>query len=136
MTKRAYTRTINPPKESKAVRYPDMSDLAHQKALRKADERNKLIAVADKLAGHPHCVRNYKYSKADLKYPNDPDMRIVEKCYPYAKGGMLLVDEPTSDYDSAKCFEKQKVLKELGFRHVVIERDTTLYDALEQLGEI
>lgn len=135
-SKRAYSRTINPPKGSKAVRYPDGSDAKHNRALARADDRQRLIAVADHIAGHIHWVRNYKFAKADLLYPNNPEMRTVDKCYPQAKGGMLLVDEPTDEGEALRCYEKQKILKAQGFRHVVIEKDTSLYDALEQLGEI
>lgn len=79
---------------------------------------------------------NWKWPGANAMVPDgvSMDFKFVDKYYPLAKGGPLLVDEPTNDPKIVElCYEKQRVLKKLGFRHIVIEEDATLYDVMEQL---
>lgn len=133
-----HSRTVarDPMASNKRDLYPDTADMAHEKALRKHDERKRLIAVADQIAKSTHWTMNWKWPGSDKEYPNHPDMRMVTKYYPYAVGGPLLVDEARDRKEAEQFFSKQKILKKLGFRHIVIEHDTSLYDALDQLGEI
>lgn len=122
-------------------RYPDTVDEnppSNQRKLDRIIDRARFVTVGDQVAEHTHYERNYKYPGADQLFPNwlDADQRIVTKCYPLAKKGMLLVSEPRHEAEVKKAWEKHKILRKLGFRHIVVEPDTTLYDALAQLGEI
>lgn len=104
--------------------------------------RKKFGTLSDQIAESNIYFRNYRYPKGREIYPDDlqSDFRIVTKAYPYAKGGMLLVDEPKTEKEASKMYEKQKRLKKLGLRHIVIEKTghlhTTYADCLEQLGEL
>lgn len=106
------------------------------RALRSHELRQKFVTLADQVAESNLYFRNWKYKEGDQMYPHDPDSRMVTKSYPHAKGGLLFVDEPRNQREMVKSYEKQKVLKKLGYRFIVIEADTTLYDCLEQLGEL
>lgn len=110
----------------------------HKRLLMKADLRGQFVTLADHIAESNLFIRNFKFLEADTLYPdiNFVDYRFVTKMYPHAKKGMLLVDEPRSENQTKMAYEKQKKLKKLGYRHVVIEEDTTLYDCLMQLGEL
>jgi hypothetical protein len=121
----------------------DQETPQHKRALLKAELRQKFVTLADQVAQHTLYFRSYKYQGADKAYPDSIHalQRFVTKCYPYAKDGMLLVDEPKNEREAKLAFEKQKVLKKLGFRHIVIcefdaTHPVTLYDLMEQLGEI
>ena len=72
-----------------------------------------LSPVSDQVAESTFYFRNYKYQNADKLWPNflDVDQKFITKCYPYAKGGMLLVDEPTNEKQKALCLKKQEVLR-------------------------
>lgn len=120
---------------------------AHQRALRRADLRKQFISIDSQFAESNVHFRNYKYQDAHMIYPNvtDVDMRFVSKCYPYARGGLLLVDEPRNALEKEKAVRKQIVLRKLGFRHVIVEtyvpdefgkqRLMDTYDLARQLGE-
>jgi len=97
---------------------------------------NEFVSLAEKIAQDSTVLINWKFKDAAEYYPNHPTMRTVRKYYMYAKGGPLLVDEPRDPKDVFMCFEKQKLLKKLGYRHIVVERDSTIGDLLEQLGEL
>lgn len=121
----------------------DQDPPEHKKALLRSEQRKVLITLADQVAQDTFYFRNYKYKGADKAYPDSLHalQRFTTKCYPYAKEGLLLVDEPRNPREEKLAFEKQKVLKALGFRHVVIAeydamKQVTLYDLMEQLGEI
>ena len=111
-------------------------DANHRKALAKYEMRKELVTVADKVAQHTFYTRNYKFRDADKLFPDHWDKRTVTKHYPMAHGGALLVDEPQNEWETERAFEKHKVLKKLGYRHIVIESDTTVDHCLEQLGEL
>lgn len=132
--KKVYSRTI--PAGTKAARYPDKDDAKHQRLIQKSDDRKKFISIADQVAQSTIFTRNWKWPGADQHYPLEADLRMVSKYYPYAQGGPLLVDDAYDQKEAAELFLKQKILRKLGFRHVVIESDSSLFDVLEQLGEI
>lgn len=122
----------------------DQESPEHTRALLRAELRSQFVTLAEQLAESTLFFRNYKYKGADKEYPDDLHalQRFVTKCFPHAKNGMLLVDEPKNEREAKLCFEKQIVLKKLGFRHVVIQfyeglkSETTLHDCMKQLGEI
>jgi len=127
--------------EEKAVEQSHLDAIetnAHKKALARHEMRKELITISDKVASHNYYTRNWKFPEADKVFPGDWewDKRVVTKYYPMAEGGALLVDEPISDWDVNRAWEKHKVLRKLGYRHIVIEKDTTVDQCLEQLGEL
>jgi hypothetical protein len=109
---------------------------AHRTALRKAEMRQQFNTLADQIAEHCLYFRNWKFHGADQVFPKDPEARFVTKMYPYAKGGMLLVDEPRTEKQMLQAYERHKFFNKKKIRHIVIEADSSLYDLLEQLGEM
>jgi hypothetical protein len=68
-------------------------------------------------------------------------MRRIDMVFPYARLNesgcvMLLVDLPATPEDVKACELKRTMLGELGYRYCYLEDDSTLFDALNQLGEI
>lgn len=154
-------RTIIAPQASRELRVTQVGDTdptpldqetpEHKRALNRFEERKELVTTADMVAGNPLYFRNYKWDVTNKAFPEDIDaaLRFVTKFYPFTKAGKpLLVDEPRTEREVILCYEKQKIIKKLGLRYVVIEpfRSTldgaapipasTLSDCLEQLGEI
>ena len=123
-------------KENNPDIYKVDEDRKHDQAIKKCDDRNRLLAIADKIAESNIYTKNWLWPRAAENFPDRPAMHYIDKYYPYAKRGPLLVDEPSTEADALISYEKQKVLKKLGHRSVVIERDSTLADILDQLGEL
>lgn len=113
----------------------DETSPAHEKALRRVGSRQEFVTLSDQLAEHPLYHRNYKYPNGWKYFPQNSEMHQVTKYYPLAKGGPLLVDEPRTENEMVLAYEKQKVLKKSGLRHIVVEKDSTMEDLWEQLGE-
>ena len=69
-------------------------------------------------------------------------MRRIDLVFPYARlnegiaSVMLLVDLPQKPDDVKTCELKRAMLAELGYRYCYLEPDSSLFDALKQLGEI
>lgn len=124
---------IKPDRPNLAERYPDVDDPKHLAKIANVDRRNSLIGIAAQIAESNIWFGNWRWPDAQNYYPNETDMRFVDKCYPYAKGGMLLVDEPIDLRQIEKAYEKQKLLKKLGFRSIVVEPSSTLFEILEML---
>lgn len=134
--KEIHSRTVNKElKDYKDKIYPNKIEVNAAIAEQKIDDRKRLIAIADKIANSTIYFINYKIMSEKLNTWHN-DFRFVGKYYPYAKGGPLYVDEPKDEREMIAAYQKQKVLRNLGFRFIVIENDTTYYDALEQLGEL
>ena len=81
---------------------------------------------------------DWHYEKCQTLFPQDPDLRLVDRYYPYAVKGPLLVDEIDSEdkYGILRCKEKAKVLKDAGYRYVWLTETMDEQAAFEQLGEV
>lgn len=135
--KKSLARTI----ETEGVTYQATPSVhsaknAHEKRLHNFDRKRSQIALSDQIAETKEYLIRWKWDKGNKHYPNEPEMRTVDKCYQFAKKGMLLVDEPMNEQEANRAYEKQKILKALGYRALVIEQDTKLDEALIQLGEL
>lgn len=100
------------------------------------ERRSKLGSVADRLAGSTFHYRNWYYKEGKEKFPQHDNLRYVSKMYPYAEGGMLLVDEPRFPYELERCNAKKEVLLKLGYRYLIITQSMTLSEAAEVLNEL
>lgn len=138
-------RTIIAP-ESKTMSRTDISedreqisvDLAsHRRSLQKYEEKQQWLYPIERIAQDKLFIRQVKFPGSDEAYPEVTQalFRFVSKYYPYAKGGPLYVDEPKNEKEVYRAYERQKVIKKLGFRHLIVEHDTTYEHLLEQLGE-
>lgn len=115
----------------------------HLARIRHTESRQHFSCLADRVAvNFVGCQLNYRIPHAEMHYPIDIESRFVSKYFPNAIGGPLYVDEPKTQAQMIKAYEKQKLLKKLGFRSVVIEisseyeeLDTAFADCMDQLGE-
>lgn len=118
------------------VKIKDQDEMTpeHARALRRAEVRQKFVGVPDQYAETNFFFRNYLYKDAHKLYPDsqNADHRFVDKCYPYAKGGLLLVDEPRSEIALKRAKDKHSHLVRMGIRHVVYEDEMDLFDLAKQ----
>jgi hypothetical protein len=110
---------------------------AHRSALARYEVKKQYLYPIERITQDHTVVRNVKFPDADKYYPNSTQalFRFVSKFYPNAKGGPLWVDEPKNEGEIYRAYERQKVMKKIGLRHVVYEKDTSYENLLEQLGE-
>lgn len=109
----------------------------HQRALDKLDKKQskEFETVSDNAAGSKNFTRNFKVKQLEDQFPHNAKLRSVSKHYANAVGGPLYVDEVSNELSKMECLTKQKSMKRLGLRHIVLEENTTLYEAMDQLGE-
>ena len=120
-----------------------MSEVEFQEPAREAQavspkhrEIVKSNSIYDKIAGDTFYYLNYYYAGGKEKYPHDHQehMRRVSRFYPNAIGGAILMDEMRYPGDAADFAEKAKIMKQFGFRYVIIDRSKKESDILEQLA--
>lgn len=98
--------------------------------------------LAEQAAKSSIVMKNWYTPELREKYRHFDRMKRIDKVFPYAKltehgePCMVLVDEPRTEYDVDVCYQKAKMMRDLGYRYAVIEKDTTLYDVLEQWGVV
>lgn len=112
---------------------------AHRRALAKYDQKRQVTSPIEELVGDTSGMEvTVKFKGADEAYPDTihARFRYCSSYYPNAEGGPLYVDQPRNEGEIYRAYERQKVMKKLGLRHVIIERDSTLEHMLEQLGEM
>ncbi len=97
-------------------------------------ERKHYASVAERVAESSIFYRNFKFPGGLTAFPTEPTMRTVDQYYPYAVGGELLVDSPTTKGDKENCVRKSVYLKKQGFRYLIIEPEMDEFEAMEQLG--
>lgn len=108
----------------------DVMTPAHRNALRRAEMRSKFVSPPECYAESNVFFRNYLFKDAHKIYPDamQADYRFVDKCYPYAKGGMLLVDEPRTEMQLKRAKDRHVHLIKMGFRHIIFEENMSLID--------
>lgn len=91
----------------------------------------ELLTTADELAGTNFYNRNWKFRNADKHFPMSPLLRRIEKCYPNAKGGLLLVDEPKNEQELTDCCKKMVAIRKekSSERYVFVTEEMELDDA-------
>lgn len=100
-----------------------------------ANKRNLLVGIAEKIANDKLCYLNWYFPRSAELFPNNASMRYVTRYFPYAEGGPLLVDEPRDGFEFELCKQKAPILRAEGHRYLIVSHDTTLADALSQIGE-
>lgn len=137
MAKRAYARTLPPQEltvEDEVKRDVFIEDGAKQ--------TKDFKTLAEQIAKSSIFHRNYYVPELRERFRYIDRMKRIDKVFPYAKLSegketvMLFVDEPKTPQDVEVCAVKAKHLRALGYAYVYIEADTTIYDALQQLGEV
>lgn len=116
----------------------DPSEEKSQEKARDAiiERKSKLQSTADRLAGSTFHYRNWYFHEGKEEFPQHNDMRCVDKMYPFAEGGQLLVDEPRTQFEIDQCNDKKKVLHRLGYRYVIITPGMSLLEAAEGLRDV
>lgn len=131
MNEQIYGTTVK--RKKKAV--PFERDIENEVKLENKKPVQSFLSLAEKVAKSTIYCRNWYSPSLQKTHPLDDRVKRFDKYFPYADGGALLVDEPMTPVDLAKCYAKRELLPK-GTRYIVIEEDATLYELLEQLGEI
>jgi hypothetical protein len=90
-------------------------------------------SLSDQVAGDKFYYTSHYWTECKEDFPGDPSMQYVDKYYPWADGGALLLDEPQYDYEIEGCKVKAKVMLMHRYRYVYITPRMTLEEAQEQL---
>lgn len=111
------------------------ADSAEARRLNPKDplDRVALLGLAAQISESTIYCGNWKFQNALKHFPHEPMLRTVDRRFPYAKGGPLLVDQPNSDLEEAECVRKAKAIASEGLRYVYISKDMTLGDLDAQL---
>lgn len=109
-------------------------------------ERNKntqdFKTLPEQIAKSKIYHKNYYVPELREKYKNFDRMKRIDFVFPYAriKSGdqtvSLFIDVCKTEQEVEVCAIKSKILKKLGYFYCFLEHDSTLYDALAQLGEV
>lgn len=98
-------------------------------------EKRKLT-TATKIAESEIYMRNYQWQGAREDFPHEPTLRCVDKYYPYAVGGPLLVDEPNHPREIEASKRKAEILKKRGYRFLYLTREMSEQDAYQILNGV
>lgn len=101
----------------------------------KPDAAFGLNSIPDRVAGSKVHYRNWEVPGAKEAFPFHMGLRFVERMYPYSKPEPLLVDCPMSEYEEKDCDKKAEVFRTFGFRYLILKRNMSFEEALQQLGE-
>lgn len=96
--------------------------------------------LAETVAKSSTYIRNWYHDELRQRYKHYDRMKRFDKFFPFARLGddltttALYVDEPMNEPEADMCYSKSAIMKELGLNYVILEKDSTLFDALNQLG--
>lgn len=99
--------------------------------------------LAESVAKSSVYVKNWYLNELREKYKYFDRIKRFDKFFPFARitddltaTTTLFVDEPATEAEIDQCYVKAGIMKELGLNYVILEKDSTLFDALNQLGVI
>ena len=98
--------------------------------------KKAFVGIAEQIAEDDHHQLNWYYPEYKEVFPRDKKCQYVGKMYPHAKGGKLLVDEPRFEHEMAHCRLKQRELKKLGYRYLIITPEMTIEQARLELNHV
>lgn len=137
--KRKYTIKEGPGKAEVSNLFPDKDN---SNALETYELRKKFIDIGSSVAISNDYLRNWVVDglKAQTTPGALPEWYTIDKYYPNAKthkgvSRPLFVDEPRDPHAVDRSYAKQKRMLALGLKMIVVEQDTTLDMALDQIGE-
>jgi len=98
--------------------------------------------LAEKVAKSTICFKNFYPAELRETFKYVDRMKRIDLVFPYAKltedgpTTTLLVDLPATDQEVEICHRKAKILKDAGYKYCVIEKDSSLFEVLQQLGVV
>lgn len=92
-------------------------------------------SLAQQIADSNFEYVNWIWPEGKDKFPHDFRMWSVDKYFPEAKGGPLLMDTPRFESEITKCHQKASALHELGYRYLILTPDMSFEDAMLTLSE-
>lgn len=122
-----------------------LSDVPKVREIIKEDEIKTTVefnTLAEKVAKSSLYIRNTYIDELRATCGGVDRKKRIDKLFPFARivdnapSEKLYVDEPNSEAEFDMCKEKAKKMKALGLRYLILEKDATLLDALEQLGVV
>jgi len=137
MAKKIYAKTIAPkeislePRKLEAIERTD-----------RLKSTSEFKTLAEQAARSTVFFKNYYVEELRETYKHFDRFKRVDKAFPYAKLGaneapqLVLFDEPITEADLEVCLQKVAVMKRLGYKYAIIEKDSSLFDVFEQLGAI
>lgn len=96
--------------------YKEMVDLAQQLSFTKS------LKLALNISTSEFCKINWYYPGGREAFPGQSKMWTVDRCYPYAKGGQLLVDHVILPHKMQEAKLKHKFFKAKKMRYVALDR--------------
>ncbi len=112
---------------------PSDQEIKEAKTKAYIERKSKALTLAERVSGSNFYYRNWYFPEGKQVFPQHDNLRCVEKYFPFAEGKPLLVDEPRFPYEVDRCEQKKKVLKELGYRYLVIKPTMTFDEAMREL---
>lgn len=97
------------------------------------DTDSDFVGIAEEVAESKVVLGNWEYDEGEAAFPYEVHFRTVDMCFPFATGGPLLIDEVDSEDEVELLERKAKVLREAGYRYVIITPSTDLQDANAQI---
>jgi hypothetical protein len=99
-----------------------------------ADKKNyEFVTVPEKIA-HSTIIFKHRYiQELRDRFVTRDRMKRVDEFYPYAKGGPLFVDYAHSEAEFDLLMDKVPLMRALGHRYLIMERDMGYPEALNQI---
>lgn len=113
-----------------------------QQRERVSDSVQQYQTLPEQIAKSKVHIKNWYVPELREKYKHFDRIKRIDLMFPYAKlkpagdiQEQLLIDLPKNENEVEQCELKAKLLKNLGYRYCWLQEDSTLFDALMQLGE-
>lgn len=127
MSERVYGKRVNTKKVHIPTEWIDVKPSADDPKWRSLSER---------VAFHRLYERNKHVGFLKIAHPHRPYLWTIDLYFPYAKDGPLYIDEPALQPDVKEAELKEQIMRDAGFRYLIIKPKMTYEDCMIRLLEI
>jgi hypothetical protein len=83
-------------------------------------DQRKYLGIAAEVAQDTVYMSNTRWDNAEKHFPVDPLLRTTDKYFPYAAGGALYIDQPSTAGEVRECKRKAEAMRKEGLRYCYV----------------
>jgi hypothetical protein len=131
--RKAYAKTVSRA-QPVTTSLPSKSDAREARVAAIIEKRSSLRSLPDRLAGDSLCYKSWIYEGARERFPDNPELRWVDRYYPYAEGGPLAMDTPVNEQDWKRARDKEKAVRGSGLRFYIVDTKKSLEQMIDEIS--
>lgn len=114
---------------------PEGTYLAPEKP-KEPKPRAEWKSLPEELAQSSVYICRWYFKGGEREFPYQNNLQYVDRYFPYAQGGALLMDFPQDDDELKLCEKKAPIIRKNGYRYLIVEKSMDINAVRERLSKL